>query len=188
MCAGQVSRLRDAGTSRPLATGGARTAIATGSAPWLRHPLRPPCAIQGGDFRPTGGGGFGLVSEATWRLSPSFPLPICLFLSPASLAWRCVCAATPGTWGLPAPTHAALDTRACCVRRSGCEQGGLHTMLRLSVTLRTGRNAAQIARRVCVRCVKYTSLFMFTPSPPSHSHARRRPTRTRAFSQSQSTA
>jgi hypothetical protein len=88
VCAGQVSRLRDAGTSRPLATGGARTAIATGSAPWLRHPLRPPCAIQGGDFRPTGGGGFGLVSEATWRLSPSFPLPICLFLSPASLAWR----------------------------------------------------------------------------------------------------
>jgi hypothetical protein len=74
----------------------------------LRHLLRPPCGIQGGDFRPTGGGGFGLASEGTWRLSPSFPLPICLFLSLASLAWRCMCAAIPGCAGL-------LTQRSVCV-------------------------------------------------------------------------
>ena len=90
VCAGQVRRLRDAGASRPLATGGARDAVSMGSPPRLRHPLRPPCVIQGGYFQPTGGGGFGLASEGTWWLSPSFPLPICLFFFLASLAWRCV--------------------------------------------------------------------------------------------------
>ena len=67
VCAGQVRRLRDGSTSRPLATGGARDAIATGSPPRLRHPLRPPCVIQGGDFRPTGGGGFGLAYQEHLR-------------------------------------------------------------------------------------------------------------------------
>lgn len=46
VCAGQVRRLRSPSTSRPLATGGARDAIATGSPPRLRHPLRPPCVIH----------------------------------------------------------------------------------------------------------------------------------------------
>ena len=71
-------------------------------------PLRPPCGIQGGDFRPTGGGGFGLASEGTWRLSPSFPLPICLFFSLASLAWWCGLCGTPGCAGL-------LTQRSVCV-------------------------------------------------------------------------
>jgi hypothetical protein len=108
VCAGQVRRLRDGSTSRPLTTGGARHAVATGSAPRLRHPLRPRCGIQGGDFQPTGGGGFGLASEGTWRLSPSFPLPICLFFSLASLAWWCKCVATPGCARL-------LTQRSVCV-------------------------------------------------------------------------
>ena len=54
------------------------------------------------------------------HLSLPFPCISCLAV--------CVCGYL-GTRGLPAPTHAALDVRACCVRRSGCEQGGLHTML-----------------------------------------------------------
>jgi hypothetical protein len=188
VCAGQVSRLRDASTSRPLTTGGARDAVATGSPPWLRHPLRPPCAIRGGYFRPTGGGGFGLASEGTWWLSPSFPLHICLFFSLASLAWRCVCAATQVPGGCPRLlTQRSIRVLVVCAGLA-VSRGGYIQCWRLSLTLRTGRNAAQIARRVCVRCVKYTSLFMFMPSPPLHSHARRHPTRTRASSQPQSTA
>jgi hypothetical protein len=180
VCAGQVRRLRDGSTSRPLTTGGARTTIATGSPPRLRHLLRPPCGIQGGDFQPAGGGGIGLASEGTWRLSPPFPLPICLFLSLASLAWQCVCAAIPGCPRLL--TQRSIRVPVVCAGLAA-SRGGYIRCWRLSVTLRTGRNAAQIARRVCVRCVKYTSLFMFTPFPPLHSHARRRPTRTRASSQ-----
>eukprot|EP01047_Picozoa_sp_COSAG01_P017241 COSAG01_NODE_909_length_12785_cov_4.201876_1_plen_252_part_00 len=65
VCAGQVRRLRGPGTSRHLTTGGARTTIATGSPPQLRHLLRPPCGIQGGDFQAAGGGGIGLASEGT---------------------------------------------------------------------------------------------------------------------------
>jgi hypothetical protein len=109
----------DVHTSRPLTTGGARHAVAMGSPPQLRHLLRPPCVIQEGYFRPTGGGGFGLASEGTWRLSPSFPLPICLFLSLASLAWRCVCAATPGCARL-------LTQRSVCVPVvcAGLAEGG----------------------------------------------------------------
>eukprot|EP01047_Picozoa_sp_COSAG01_P006620 COSAG01_NODE_242_length_20582_cov_314.397256_15_plen_387_part_00 len=66
-------------------------------------------------------------------------------------------------------------------------RGGYIRCCRLSLTLRIGRNAVQIARRVCVRCV-IIRLFMFTHSPPLHSHARRHPTRTRASSQPQRTA
>ena len=74
----------------------------------LWHPLRPRYGIQGGDFQPAGGGGIGLASEGTWRLSPSFLLPICLFFSLASLAWWCKCVATPGCARL-------LTERSVCV-------------------------------------------------------------------------
>ena len=43
VCVGQVRRLRDASTSRPLTAGGPRHAVATGSAPQLWHLLRPRC-------------------------------------------------------------------------------------------------------------------------------------------------
>jgi hypothetical protein len=45
-------------------------------------------------------------------LSLPFPCISCL-------AVQCV-----RCWVLPGPTHAALGMRACCVRRSGCGQGG----------------------------------------------------------------
>ena len=133
-------------------------------------PLRPPCVIQGGDFRPTGGGGFGLASEGTWRLSPSFPLPICLFLSLASRAWWCdEC----GYLGLPTPTHAALGTRACCVRRSGCEQGGLRVVLAVVPAYKHREKCCPDCAGRCAREAKQPALLlMYTVSHASPSHRR----------------
>jgi hypothetical protein len=47
---------------------------------------------------------------------------------------------------LPRPTHAALGMRACCVRRSGCGQGGLWGML-TAVCLMSDRE------KCCSNCV-----------------------------------
>ena len=125
----------------------------------LRHPLRPRCGIQGGDFQPAGGGVFELASEGTWRLSPSFPLPICLFLFLASLAWRCGVCGTPGM-------------RACCVRRSGCRREGLRAVLTAVSAYKNREKCCPDCAAGCVWNVQSTRQhpFSHTPSPWTHTH------------------
>ena len=108
--------------------------------------------------------------EGTWWLSPSSPFPICLFLSLASRAPRCdEC----GYLGLPTPTHAALGTRACCVRRSGCEQGGLRVVLAAVSAYKHREKCCPDCAGRCAREAKQPALLlMYTVSHASPSHRR----------------
>jgi hypothetical protein len=92
----------------------------------------------------------------------------------------CVC----GYPGLPAPTHAALDTRACCVRRSGCEQGGLHTMLAAVCDAKNREKCCpDCAAGVCKMCKIHVIIHVhtfpplaFTRTSTPYTHTRIQPT------------
>jgi hypothetical protein len=109
------------------------------------------------------------------HMSLLFPCISCLAV--------CVCG-YPGTRGLPAPTHAALDTRACCVRRSGCEQGGLHTMLAaVSDAKNREKCCPDCAAGVCKMCKIHVIIHVhafpplaFTRTSTPYTHTRIQPT------------
>ena len=74
-------------------------------------------------------------------LSLPFPCISCL-------AVRCVRYRVP-----PGPTHAALGMRACCVRRSGCGQGGLRGMLTAMLTAKNREKCCPDCGAGCTRSV-----------------------------------
>ena len=53
----------------------------------------------------------------------------------------------------PGPTHAALGMRACCVRRSGCGQGGLRGMLTAMLTAKNREKCCPDCGAGCTRSV-----------------------------------
>ena len=97
--------------------------------------------------------------EATWWPSAPLPLPFCLFLFLASLAWRCGVCGTPGM-------------RACCVRRSGCRREGLRAVLTAVSAYKNREKCCPDCVGVCAECVQVNPIFHVhvTPSPWTHTH------------------
>ena len=96
---------------------------------------------------------------ATWWPSAPLPLPFCLFLFLASLAWRCGVCGTPGM-------------RACCVRRSGCRREGLRAVLTAVPAYKNREKCCPDCVGVCAECVQVNPIFHVhvTPSPWTHTH------------------
>eukprot|EP01049_Picozoa_sp_SAG25_P002840 SAG25_NODE_154_length_13563_cov_44.588978_19_plen_199_part_00 len=94
------------------------------------------------------------------HLSLPFPCISCLAV--------CVC----GYPGLPAPTHAALGMRACCVRRSGCRREGLQAVLTAVSAYKNREKCCPDCAARCVWNVQSTRQhpFSHTPSPWTHTH------------------
>ena len=112
----------------------------------------------------TGGDVVAIAVIPPPHLSLPFPCISCLAV--------CVCGYL-GTWGLPAPTHAALDTRACCVRRSGCEQGGLRVVLAAVSAYKHREKCCPDCAGRCAREAKQPALLlMYTVSHASPFHRR----------------
>ena len=88
-------------------------------------------------------GGDMVAIGATPPTLLSLPFP-CI----SCLAVRCVRYRVP-----PGPTHAALGMRACCVRRSGCGQGGLRGMLTAMLTAKNREKCCPDCGAGCTRSV-----------------------------------
>ena len=103
----------------------------------------------------------GYRRRPPYHLSLPFPCISCL-------AVRCV--RYPG---LRRTTHAALGMRACCVRRSGCEQGGLRVVLAVVSAYKHREKCCPDCAGRCAREAKQPALLLtYTVSHASPSHRR----------------